>query len=1066
MKSKAHFLRIALVLMMTAILLPPAARAESPAVLLEKGIFAEETKGDINNAVKIYKQIVDEAGANRKYVAQAMYRLGVCYIKQKNNDAAIAAFRTVVEKFDGHKTLAARAAKHLSRLASLAGGQAVVLGYVDDSAESRRSIGGSGHAVVFRRAGRVKAVRIFASRYGLPSAPDEDFSVYLLDGKQKVIAKFEYPYARIARGEMTWYTLKTKPTAVPETFYVALSFSPHRTKGVYLGLDSSVEATHSYTGLPLRGFTSLSDKKDWMVRVELTAPPGAAPLVVRTTPRTFANDVDPKLKKMTVTFDSEMKDKCWSWTQIDPKSFPKRTGKISYDTKRLTCTMPVKLEAGKVYWVGINRAPWLNFMSTTRVPSKPYVILFATRSADGKPTKIPPDMLAEAKAINSAPLPQPTVTDLKFIPVPWKDGEVQRMGIKTPAGPNIGAMYYTARSVKAGGRSTWRLESQMLISGSDHQQLTRVDVDAGTCAPVSGMTWHKQVGECTAKYKPPKINWKIDGPDRKFSKTIDVDSAIYDNEQVIQMIRALPLKRGYRAQFKIFPVQSGVVCKCTIHVTGIEKVTVPAGTFECYRILLEVGYPGDKIKQILHYSTDRNRYFVKLHYEQRMAMELLEVGVQPADKGAAFSDKKLGISLSGPAGWRFYRDPVTRGRTFVLHLISPEMRMSGALTANARSSTILSARQLAEFDAEAVKKFLKGYKVRSDSWTAPKISGLDSVAYIADYKAGDREKVEYRIYALGKTTIHGFAFRIDKARFAKAKPICDSIIKSLKTSDKVLPVATPEQRAAAHLARRAWRLWNQRKLEEAEKLFKQAIEKDPRNSDAWNGLGWALQNQGSKSAAGAFKKSIELDPKNSGALNGLGWAAKRADKIEEAIAWWKKSIKAHKHASAAWNGLTRTYMEQGRYASAMASYAAWLQADPHNKQAREGLAAARTKFKDVAQPAEKAVAAVVEKWLALVDEGKYGESWDAASESLRKSVKKDKWGDTLKRLRPPLGKVVSRVKLEAEYRTALPGSPEGEYVVIIFKTTFANAGKKDAIETITPMKDKDGKWRVSGYNLK
>lgn len=48
--------------------------------------------------------------------------------------------------------------------------------------------------------------------------------------------------------------------------------------------------------------------------------------------------------------------------------------------------------------------------------------------------------------------------------------------------------------------------------------------------------------------------------------------------------------------------------------------------------------------------------------------------------------------------------------------------------------------------------------------------------------------------------------------------------------------------------------------------------------------------------------------------------------------------------------------------------------------------------------------------------------------------------------------------------TQLPGAPDGEYAVIQFETSFAN--KKSAIETVTPMKDPDGKWRVSGYFIK
>ena len=50
------------------------------------------------------------------------------------------------------------------------------------------------------------------------------------------------------------------------------------------------------------------------------------------------------------------------------------------------------------------------------------------------------------------------------------------------------------------------------------------------------------------------------------------------------------------------------------------------------------------------------------------------------------------------------------------------------------------------------------------------------------------------------------------------------------------------------------------------------------------------------------------------------------------------------------------------------------------------------------------------------------------------------------------------------YKSVLQGAPDGEYVIITFETEFEN--KKSAIETVTPMMDKDGKWRVSGYFIK
>ena len=47
--------------------------------------------------------------------------------------------------------------------------------------------------------------------------------------------------------------------------------------------------------------------------------------------------------------------------------------------------MPVKLQPGKVYWVGINSPSHKNFKTPDRVPANWYVILFATAGPDRPP---------------------------------------------------------------------------------------------------------------------------------------------------------------------------------------------------------------------------------------------------------------------------------------------------------------------------------------------------------------------------------------------------------------------------------------------------------------------------------------------------------------------------------------------------------------------------------------------------------------------------------------------------------------------------------------------------------
>ncbi len=113
---------------------------------------------------------------------------------------------------------------------------------------------------------------------------------------------------------------------------------------------------------------------------------------------------------------------------------------------------------------------------------------------------------------------------------------------------------------------------------------------------------------------------------------------------------------------------------------------------------------------------------------------------------------------------------------------------------------------------------------------------------------------------------------------------------------------------------------------------------------------------------------------------------------------------------------------------------------------------------------EKAAVAAAEKWVVLVDGGKYAESWKDAATYFKNAVKQEQWEQAVQAVRNPLGKLVSRKVKSSTYKTALPGAPDGEYVVITFETAFEN--KKTAIETVTPMMDKDSKWRVSGYFIK
>ncbi|MDJ0608508.1 MAG: DUF4019 domain-containing protein [Kiloniellales bacterium] len=113
---------------------------------------------------------------------------------------------------------------------------------------------------------------------------------------------------------------------------------------------------------------------------------------------------------------------------------------------------------------------------------------------------------------------------------------------------------------------------------------------------------------------------------------------------------------------------------------------------------------------------------------------------------------------------------------------------------------------------------------------------------------------------------------------------------------------------------------------------------------------------------------------------------------------------------------------------------------------------------------ESAALRAAEEWLALVDAERYGESWQAAASYFQKAVSRDQWQQALNGVRRPLGTVLSRRPKSKTFTTTLPGAPDGQYVVIQFDTSFEN--KRSSVETVTPMLDENGRWRVSGYFIK
>lgn len=122
----------------------------------------------------------------------------------------------------------------------------------------------------------------------------------------------------------------------------------------------------------------------------------------------------------------------------------------------------------------------------------------------------------------------------------------------------------------------------------------------------------------------------------------------------------------------------------------------------------------------------------------------------------------------------------------------------------------------------------------------------------------------------------------------------------------------------------------------------------------------------------------------------------------------------------------------------------------------------------MAQSHEEAVEAAkqaTQEWLALVDAGKYKASWREAGASLRAGVPTaEQWAAQVRRVHSKLDSIRSRSLVAARYTTSLsnPNAPEGEYVVVQYRSQF---GEEERAETVILTREEE-EWRVIGYFVK
>ena len=136
--------------------------------------------------------------------------------------------------------------------------------------------------------------------------------------------------------------------------------------------------------------------------------------------------------------------------------------------------------------------------------------------------------------------------------------------------------------------------------------------DAATLKPASVRREIFQDGETTVlsgEYDEDEDVIRItqtdsDGEERTVPRRLD--EHYYDNESAIFLWRTVPFEEGYEARYHTVQIQ-GEQPIVTVRVAGKEQVTVPAGTFETWRLELRAG----AVDQTAWYADTAERLLVQ-----------------------------------------------------------------------------------------------------------------------------------------------------------------------------------------------------------------------------------------------------------------------------------------------------------------------------------------------------------------------------------------------------------------------------------------------------------------------
>jgi hypothetical protein len=370
-------------------------------------------------------------------------------------------------------------------------------------------------------------------------------------------------------------------------------------------------------------------------------------------------------------------------------------------------------------------------------------------------------------------------------PIPWKNGEVSLYDIKRSGGGKIGAAAFSINEILAEGQPAWKLSTHTSLLIAGQTDYTDAYVTRDDFVALSGNSFNSTSGQNRIDYKKGGLRVSSLVKGQKTVSDIDIGQPYYNDLQLHNLIRRLPLKSGYKTEFNLFIQSSTMALDGRLQIKDPERVSVPAGEFDCYRVEIS-GYQQSKLTQEMTYwiSTRADRQIVKV-VSSAVTFELT-AATNRIDQPLVYRKPGLNMSLAAPQGWMPLEvEPMQPGHDMWLSLIPDEGQTFALLAATQKIKSSDDDKNanlvghIVDADIKALSSALPGFAIRPETRIELAVSGATAQRFIADFQTDSKPMVEYRTYILAPSGLFWFTFRTERVNFDGKRAEYDGIVDNI-----------------------------------------------------------------------------------------------------------------------------------------------------------------------------------------------------------------------------------------------------------------------------------------------